>query len=170
MGKKSSVSRRGIVSSLVMTIVIAMSSVVTGCGPANSSDLGSLVSFAYGRGSVSFGFRYELERVGVEGAGDGQFEVRFVVIKDGMERVVDTTVPLDVLTDLEVIIEENKIAAWDGFDGWKPGVTDGSSFALDAQFTNGTITARGIARFPAHWKRGDEALTTYLEDLARFHS
>jgi len=72
-----------------------------------------------------------------------------------------------VLADLEKILKDNQIAAWNGFDKANRNILDGSYFTLEAQFSRASITAHGYMRWPPNFDAGAQALWDYLDDLAR---
>ena len=111
---------------------------------------GSIVEFSFGRGAgMSGSVQYTLKR---------QDNLALFTVDrtgslhdkgDDVRKTIDGKY-LDRLAD---IINENKVAEWDGFSGSANGVLDGSGFVLKVKYDDEkTIEAHGYMMFPANYR------------------
>lgn len=72
----------------------------------------------------------------------------------------------DVLHRAGEIIDENSIAAWDGFDKARKKKDTENSFSLTVRYPDGSrIVAAGINAFPKNWDKSSKELSNFFEGL-----
>ncbi len=100
----------------------------------------ALLHLEFYRARMYMGIDYE-----IDANGEGK---AFVKIVDGSE---ETVLPADpgFIEDVEALLDEYRIAAWNGFRGVDRYALDGESFSLGLTYADGsTVTASGSNEFP----------------------
>ncbi len=122
---------------------------------------GKIISFSYSHGS-----------------GEGGFEEYMVFEKDNNvilkyqcmgcfeEENVEKKIDAKYLDDLANIINDYKIAKWDGFDQSDDGVLDGDGFTLRVKYDDEkSIEAHGYMKYPSNYKEVRDVILDKLKEM-----
>lgn len=140
----------------VITIVV----VLLGQYVKINSYKGDIRSFSFSSGSYFGGYaKYTIERDGY----DAIYTAKGYNMSD---LDIRKTVDAKELDELQRIIEEYKVGAWDGFDKSDDNILDGSSFSLHVEYMDGRrIDAHGYMEFPINYAMVENEFVTFFEGL-----
>ena len=128
-------------------------------GPAIPDEEIKITSFSFwSSGSSADSFRnYSLMRDGESAR----------LIADFITRdPVDVIVEEEAIAQLEGIVIQYQLSAWNGFDEVDNRVSDGSNFTLSIELENGkSIYAHGSNAFPQGFGEAEDAISMFFESL-----
>ncbi len=73
------------------------------------------------------------------------------------------SVDSEALSQVQRLIEQEGLIAWDGFNKHNKAILDGSSWGLTAQYESGAITAQGVNAWPRNFEQKISSITEYLD-------
>lgn len=71
----------------------------------------------------------------------------------------------DIMSELQQILIDEGIAAWDGFDEHDDSILDGYGFTLKVDYATSTVSASGYEKYPEGYTTASSALEAFLGKL-----
>ena len=125
------------------------------------------VTFSYARGSYFGGTRdYSLRRIGdhvlFSAQGTNGDETDICVELDDAEGFFSGT---GIMSELQQILIDEGIPAWDGFDEHNDSILDGYGFTLKIDYATSTVNASGYEKYPERYTAASSALEAFFGKL-----
>jgi hypothetical protein len=145
---------------LMMTVTVAL--LATGCELLKylekTKNYEGIISLTYEYGSFSGGY-YELKLY-------YENEIPYIQAKgnNGVQLSYNHEIEQDKVIAFEEALNQQNIAAMDGFHKSDDDILDGYSFSLDIQYSADSLSASGYMKYPKNYTEIDKVITDFFFD------
>ncbi len=154
---------------IVLAVIAASAAAITAIFFMKTPEVvernGNITSFSFSNGAGLGGFaQYSVTRKGDKAA----FMYECLGCGDN-DKKVEREIDVKVFDDLAVIVRENGLGKWDGFNKSADGIMDGYGFTLKIEFDDEKkIDAHGYMQFPDNFNdvrdKFEDCLDKYIEE------
>ena len=146
--------KRILLSFMVLFSVI----ILTGC-KSKKNDYGDIIDLSFSYGSYNGGYyNYSISESNgvIYYRANGSNGVQLDVIKE---------IDFSYLDKIKKIVNEYNVDEWDGYNERDDSVSDGSSFSLNIQYMDKTISASGYMKYPKNYNKVKEKLLKLFDEI-----
>ena len=158
---KKSFNKIIIIVGAIAVLLAGIAAAILLVGNAMNTRDGKIISFSYSHGSGMGGFEeYMVFKK------DNSVILKYQCMGCFEEENVEKKIDAKYLDDLAGIINDYKIAKWDGFDQSDDGVLDGDGFTLKVEYDDKkSIEAHGYMKYPGNYKEARDVILDKLEEV-----